>query len=92
MQANGYELVVRTPARSQFFHREALAMLGSSILLILLIFVSIIHMVRLYRNELQLLENIKELINNITHEFKTPMSSIALAAIPVTQGTFQRES
>ncbi len=88
MQANGYELVVRTPGRGHFLSSEAISMLGSSILLILLIFLSIIKMVRLYRTELQLVENIKELINNITHEFKTPMTSIALAANLIRKGRF----
>lgn len=88
MQANGYELVVRAPKRSSFLSREAMAMLGSSILLIVLIFISIIQLVRLYRNELQLVENIKELINNVTHEFKTPMSSIALASNLIRKGRF----
>jgi two-component system, OmpR family, phosphate regulon sensor histidine kinase PhoR len=88
MQANGYELVVRTPGRGHFLPPEAVTMLGSSILLILLIFISIIQMVRLYRNELQLVENIKELINNVTHEFKTPMSSIALASNLIKKGRY----
>ena len=88
MQANGYELVVRTPGPASFLPPQAITMLGSSIVLILLIFVSIIQMVRLYRNELQLVENIKELINNVTHEFKTPMSSIALASNLIKKGKY----
>jgi two-component system, OmpR family, phosphate regulon sensor histidine kinase PhoR len=74
--------------KAQFLPSEAYAMLGASILLILLIFVSIVQMVRLYRNELQLGANIKELINNVTHEFKTPMSSIALAANLLRKGRY----
>jgi two-component system, OmpR family, phosphate regulon sensor histidine kinase PhoR len=88
MQANGYELVVRTPGRGHFLPPEAFTMIGASILLILLIFISIVQMVRLYRNELQLVENIKELINNVTHEFKTPMSSIALASNLIKKGRY----
>ena len=88
MQANGYELVVRAPGRGNFLSKEAMTMLGASIILILMIFISIIQLVRLYRNELQLVENIKELINNVTHEFKTPMSSIALASNLIRKGRF----
>ena len=88
MQANGYELVIRLPGKAHFLPSEAYTMLGSSILLILLIFISIMQIVRLYRNELQLVANIKELINNVTHEFKTPMSSIALAANLLRKGRF----
>lgn len=91
LQANGYELVVRMPGRSRFLPQESAMMLGSSVLLILLIFFSIIQLVRLYRNELQLLENIRELLNNITHEFKTPMSSIALAANLIRKGRYTHQ-
>lgn len=91
LQANGYELVVRMPGRSRFLPQESALMLGSSVLLILLIFLSIIQLVRLYKNELQLLENIRELLNNITHEFKTPMSSIALAANLIRKGRYTHQ-
>jgi two-component system, OmpR family, phosphate regulon sensor histidine kinase PhoR len=88
LQTNGYELVIRMPGKRFSLPQEATLMLGSSILLILLIFVSILQLVRLYKNELQLVENIRELINNITHEFKTPMSSIALAANLIRKGKY----
>jgi two-component system phosphate regulon sensor histidine kinase PhoR len=80
LQTSGYELVVSFPNRTRFFLNEAGVMLFSSILLILLIIYFFIQMVRLYRNEVRLSENIRELINNISHEFKTPISSIALAS------------
>jgi two-component system phosphate regulon sensor histidine kinase PhoR len=86
LQTSGYELVVRFPGRAGFFTNEAGLMLISSVILILLIIVSIFQLVRLYRNELRLSENIRELINNVTHEFRTPMSSIALASNLIRKG------
>ncbi len=86
LQTSGYELVVRFPGRAGFFRNEAGLMLISSVVLILLIIVSIFQLVRLYRNELRLSENIRELINNVTHEFRTPMSSIALASNMIRKG------
>jgi two-component system, OmpR family, phosphate regulon sensor histidine kinase PhoR len=86
LQTSGYELVVSFPSRTRFFLNEAGVMLLSSILLILLIVYFFIQMVRLYLNEVRLSENIRELINNISHEFKTPISSIALASNLIRKG------
>lgn len=86
LQTSGYQLVVSFPDRSRFFMSQAGLMLFSSVILILLIIFSIIKMAGWYRNELRLSENIKELINNVTHEFKTPITSIALAANLIRKG------
>ncbi len=86
LQTSGYKLVVSFPDRTRFFLNQAGFMLLSSVLLILLIIFSIIRMVGFYRNELRLAENIKELINNVTHEFKTPITSIALASNLIRKG------
>jgi two-component system phosphate regulon sensor histidine kinase PhoR len=61
-------------------------MLVSSVLLILAILFLFIRMVGMYRNEVRLSENIRELINNISHEFRTPVSSIALASNMIRKG------
>jgi two-component system, OmpR family, phosphate regulon sensor histidine kinase PhoR len=92
LQTSGYELVVSFPGRARFFLNEAGVMLISSVILILLIIVSIIRMVSFYRNELQLADNTRELINNVTHEFKTPMSSIALASNIIRKGKYKESS
>lgn len=86
LQTSGYELVVTFPDKTRFLLNKAGLMLISSVLLILLIIFSIFQMVRLYRNELRLSENIRELINNVTHEFKTPITSISLAANLIRKG------
>jgi two-component system, OmpR family, phosphate regulon sensor histidine kinase PhoR len=86
LQTSGYELVVVFPGRSRFLFQEAGLMLVSSVILILLIIFFFMKVVTLYRNEQRLSENIRELINNITHEFKTPISSIALASNLIRKG------
>jgi two-component system, OmpR family, phosphate regulon sensor histidine kinase PhoR len=86
LQTSGYELVVRFPGRSHFLLGEAGLMLLSSVILILLIVFSIFQMVKFYRDELRLAENTRELINNVTHEFKTPISSISLASSLIKKG------
>jgi len=86
LQTSGYELVVRFPDRTRFFFNEVGIMLLSSLVLILLVVFLFVEMVKLYRNESRLAENTRELINNITHEFKTPLSSIALASNLIRKG------
>jgi len=86
LQTSGYELAVSFPDRTRFFLNQAGVMLLFSILLILAILYLFIRMVTFYRNEVRLSENIRELINNISHEFRTPMSSIALASNLIRKG------
>ncbi len=76
----GYELVVRFPSRTKFFLEKTGIMFISSVLLIFLLIVSISYLLKLYRRELRIAEHTKELLNNVSHEFKTPLSSIALAS------------
>jgi two-component system phosphate regulon sensor histidine kinase PhoR len=86
LQTSGYELVVSFPDRTRFFLNQAGVMLISSVFLILAILYLFIRMVGMYRNEVRLSENIRELINNISHEFRTPVASIALASNMIRKG------
>jgi len=76
----GYELVVRFPSRTKFFLEKTGIMFISSVFLIFLLILSIAYLLKLYRRELRIAEHTKELLNNVSHEFKTPLSSIALAS------------
>lgn len=76
----GYELVVRFPSRTKFFLEKTGLMFLASLILIFLLIVSILYLLKLYRQELRIAEHTKELLNNVSHEFKTPLSSIALAS------------
>ena len=79
------EIGVVFPSRYNFFlHRMGLMFLGS-VLLILLIGLSFIMVIRFYLNEIRLSKNIKEMVNNLAHEFRTPISSISLAANMIHQ-------
>lgn len=76
----GYELVVQFPSRTKFFLEKAGLMFLASVVLIFLLMLSLSYLLRLYRRELRIAEHTKELLNNVSHEFKTPLSSIALAS------------
>jgi two-component system, OmpR family, phosphate regulon sensor histidine kinase PhoR len=91
IQTTDYELVIRFPSRSKFFLEKTGLMFISSVVLILLIILSIGYLLSLYQKELRLAENTKELINNISHEFKTPISSIGLAANMIRKNRFDSE-
>lgn len=85
LQMSDTEIGVVFPNRYNFFlHRMGMMFLGS-ILLILLIGVSFGMVIRYYLNEIRLSKNIKEMVNNLAHEFRTPISSISLAAKMIHQ-------
>jgi len=76
----GYQLVVEFPSRTRFFFAKAGLMFLGSVILIFLLIVSLLYVFRLYNRELRIARHTKELLNNVSHEFKTPLSSIALAS------------
>lgn len=79
------EIGVVFPSRYKFFlHHMGFMFLGS-VLLILLIGFSFVMVIRYYLNEVRLSKNIKEMVNNLAHEFRTPISSISLAAKMIQQ-------
>lgn len=79
------EIGVVFPSRYNFFlHHMGMMFLGSFIL-ILIIGLSFILVIRYYLKEIHLSKNIKELVNNLAHEFRTPISSISLAAKMIHQ-------
>ena len=88
----GYELVVRFPSRTKFFLEKTGLMFLSSVLLIFLLIASISYLLRLYRQELRIAEHTKELLNNVSHEFKTPLSSIALASNMIRKKRYSDEN
>jgi two-component system, OmpR family, phosphate regulon sensor histidine kinase PhoR len=85
LEISDTEIGVVFPNRYSFFlHRMGLMFLGS-VLLILLIGISFLLLIRYYLKEIRLSKNIKEMVNNLAHEFRTPISSISLAANMIHQ-------
>jgi len=79
LEQSGYELRLRFPEKSEFIKAQIGYIFISSIALLLLICVSFIIVYKFYRQERKLTGNIIDFINNMTHEFKTPLTNIALA-------------
>lgn len=76
---NAVELKIRFPKKSEFIAAQIGVIFISSILLIILISISFLTILKYYKREKRLYNNTRDFINNITHEFKTPITNIALA-------------
>ena len=76
---NAIELKIRFPKKSEFIAAQIGIMFISSIILIALISFSFLIILKYYKKEKALYNATRDFINNITHEFKTPITNIALA-------------
>ncbi len=79
LQQGGIELRVRFPEKNKFIIERISTMFVSSILLILLLMASFIITYQMYKKERALAIQTKNFINNMAHEFKTPIASIGFA-------------
>jgi two-component system phosphate regulon sensor histidine kinase PhoR len=76
---NAIELKIRFPKKSEFIAAQIGSMFITSIVLIILISISFLIILKYYKREKMLYKNTRDFINNITHEFKTPITNISLA-------------
>ncbi|MFH0760296.1 MAG: HAMP domain-containing sensor histidine kinase [Bacteroidota bacterium] len=85
-------LVVYFPTRDNYFRNSIGVMAGSSLLLALIILVvSFITIYVIYRQK-KLSEIKNDFINNMTHELKTPISTISLASQMLTDKGLGQDS
>lgn len=79
LKTSNYYFGIRFPTRSSYlFQRMQLSVFFSVILLLTIIFFAYAMYVMLRQNRLSNMQ--KDFINNMTHEFKTPLSTIKIAA------------
>lgn len=76
---NQHYLVLFFPHKTQFILRNLLFLLAASTFLILIIIFSFSYTINTIYRQKKLSEIKNDLINNITHELKTPISTISLA-------------
>jgi two-component system phosphate regulon sensor histidine kinase PhoR len=79
LQQSGYELRIKFPEKRDFILAQIGYVFIFSIALLFLVTLSFILIFNYYKKEKRLTENIVDFINNLTHEFKTPLTNIALA-------------
>ena len=72
-------LSVHFPDRNAFIWRQIAVNMGSSILLIAVILFCFVYAIRTILRQKKLSEIKNDFINNMTHEFKTPVATVGLA-------------
>jgi len=79
LEQSGYKLLIRFPEKRDFLVAQIGKVFIISIILLIIISLSFIMIYRFYRREKQFSASIADFINNMTHEFKTPLTNISLA-------------
>lgn len=79
LEQSGLNLSIRFPEKRDFLMAQIGNIFVFSIILLILVTLSFVLIYRYYRKGNQLTENIIDFVNNMTHEFKTPLTNIALA-------------
>ncbi|MBU2020569.1 MAG: HAMP domain-containing histidine kinase [Bacteroidetes bacterium] len=73
------ELHVYFPTKFSFILKEMLASIGVTLALVLIIVITLVFMFRTIQYQRKVDEMKNDFISNMTHEFKTPISTISLA-------------
>lgn len=76
---NGLELNLFLPEKKQFILEEMGTMFITSVILILVVLVMFWRTILSLMKEKKISEHTTDFLNNMTHEFKTPLTNIALA-------------
>lgn len=76
---NSTFLVVNFPAKDQFLFKKIIATLSSSIILLLVIIACFSYAIYIILKQKKLSDLKNDFINNMTHEFKTPIATVSLA-------------
>lgn len=76
---NGIELKLLVPDKQRFILEEMSLLFVASIILIIIVLVLFWRTTLLLLKEKKLSQQTTDLLNNMTHEFKTPLTNIALA-------------
>jgi len=87
----GVELRLIFPEKKHFIIAEMGTLFITSVLLILVVLVLFWRTILLLMKEKKLSEHTNDFLNNMTHEFKTPLTNIALAGKMILKDSAERE-
>lgn len=79
LEKSGYKLSLRFPEKRDFIIAQIGDMFIFSMFLLLLVTLSFFMIYNLYRKEKLVSQGIIDFVNNVTHEFRTPLTNISLA-------------
>ena len=88
---NATFLVVNFPAKDQFLFKKIFATLSSSIILLLVIIACFGYAIYIILKQKKLSELKNDFINNMTHEFKTPIATVSLATEALSDPSIAKE-
>ncbi len=80
-----YDMVLYFPSSRAFLYNQVWPLLVSSVVFSLLILISFAHTIRTIASQRRLSSQLVGFINNMTHEFKTPISTVALASEAISR-------
>lgn len=90
MHANPDYLLMYFPSERRFLVSQVWPVLFISIILVLVIILSFLYTLVMFLRQKKLSEMKTDLINNMTHEFKTPVSTISLACEALNDKDIQK--
>lgn len=79
LEKSGYKLSLKFPEKRDFIIAQIGDIFIFSLILLLLVTLSFFMIYNLYRKEKLVSQGIIDFVNNVTHEFKTPLTNISLA-------------
>lgn len=79
LEQNGFELKINFPSKRDFIIAQIGLPFITSIILVVLVTVSFLLIYIYYKREKLLSDQIRNFVNNMTHEFKTPLTNIGFA-------------
>ena len=85
--SNSNYLMVNFPEQSKYLFKEVWSTLVSSVVFMIIIIGSFVYALHIIRKQRKLSELKNDFINNMTHEFKTPIATVSLAAEALTEET-----
>ena len=89
--ANTNYLMVNFPNQSQFLFRKVWSTLASSVIFILIIIFSFAYAIQIIYKQRKISELKNDFINNMTHEFKTPIATVSLACEAIYEDEVQKD-